>query len=202
MPSLRVSSPSFTHPHSVPNPGIQRTRVASRRSPLIPTLGWLTPQHRGQGRSRHVAQLLRADSSSGARSPFVGILLFVRSAASRFEDLHPAHRGVRGPSHIAGLGHGPSRRFASRFRILVALHRRASSHRLRAAHVREPPSSCNARLQAPAALSGVSEAQHSCEPPRGTGSRVVHRPFPSSAQPATFGRQPNPGVQWTRCARH
>ena len=181
---------------------MQRTRGASRRSPLTLRLGWLTPRHRGQGRSRHVAQLLQAGSSSGARSPFVGFGLFVRSAASRFEALHPAHQGVRGPSHSAVLRHGPSRRFASRFRILVALHRRVSSQQLRASHVREPPWSCNAQLQALGASSDVRETQHSCEPPRGTGSRVIHRPFPSSAQPASFGRQPNPGVQWTRCARH
>ena len=181
---------------------MQRTRVASLRSPLTLRLGWLTPQHRGQGRSRHVAQFLQAGSSTGARSPFVGVLLFVRSAASRFEALHAAHRSVRGPSHFAVLRHGPPRRFASRFRILVAPHHRVSSHRLRASSVREPPSSCNAQLQAHAALSGVNETQHSCEPPRGTGSRVIHRPFPSAAKPAPFSRQPNPGVQWTRCARH
>ncbi len=178
---------------------MQRT---SLRSPLMPRLGWLTPRHRGEGRSRHLAQLLRAGSSSGARSPFIGVLLFVCSAASRFETLHPAHQGVRGPSDSAVPRHGPSRRFALRFRILVALHRRVSSHQLRASHVREPPSSCNAQLQALSAFSGVRGTQHSCEPPRGTGSRVIHRPFPSSAQPASFRRQPNPGVQWTRCARH
>ena len=178
---------------------MQRT---SLRSPLTLRLGWLTPQHRGEDRSRHVAELLRAGRSSGARSPFVGILLFVRSAAFRFEALHPAHQGVRGPSRFAVLGHGPSRRFASRFRILVGQLRRVSSHQLRASHVREPPSSCNAQLQAHAVLSRVIGTQHSCEPPRGTGCRVFHRPFPPSAQPASLSRQPNPGVQWTRCARH
>ena len=180
-------------------------RTSRRCAPLAADacrLGWLTPRHRGEGRSRHLAQLLRAGSSSGARSPFVGVLLLFPSAASRLEALHPAHQGARGPSPFGALGHSPSRCSTRRVRIVVGTRRHVSSHWLRASFARDRPSPCNAQRQARTALSGVSETRHSCEPPRGFGSRVLHRPYPSSAQPASFRRQPNPGVQWTRCARH
>jgi len=69
-------------------------------------------------RSQVAAQRLPAGSSSGARSPFFSFHLFVRSDASSFQSLHPAHQGVRGSSRFGAPRHTSSRRWPSRFRIV------------------------------------------------------------------------------------
>ena len=99
-------------------------------------------------------------------------------------------------------GPGSSRRFDPGFRIVVVPPSLVSAHHLRASQLREPPKSCNAQLRGLQAPAGVSGGPNSCEPHVGTGSRVLLGPCYAVTEPTSFTRLPNPGVQWTRYARH
>jgi len=119
------------------------------------------------GRSQVAARRLPAGSSSGARSPFVRVFLFVRQAASLFKFLHPAHQGVRGSSRFPVLRHVPSRSSPSRLsdRQHSSTPRPSGSHG--AAQARTPRRARNAQLQRQATLAQTSAAPNSCEPPHG-----------------------------------
>ena len=122
------------------------------------------------GRSQAAVQRLPAGSSSGARSLFFSVHPFVRSAASLFQSLYPAHQGVRGSSLFAAFRNVSPRRWPSRFRIVGTPAHLAPPVGHGAAQAREPGRAGNAQLQHPAALAQTSAVPNSCEPPQGLQS--------------------------------
>ena len=85
----------------------------------MPDVRWLELQHRGLGCSYDVFKRPPAGSSWRARSPFFSDHLFVRSAAWRFDSLHPARESVPSAGRLFGLRYVWARRYASRFRSVA-----------------------------------------------------------------------------------
>jgi hypothetical protein len=147
------------------------------------------------------AQSSPARTSSGRRSPSFSVHAFVPLAASLFESLHTAHEGARGSSRFGTLPPASSHPSASRLRIsgITALLASPSIHG--AAQARTLRRASYAQQQPSAALAQASAVPISCEPPRGTGYRVLPGPCSSCSLSARSNRQPNPGMQRTRYAR-
>ena len=158
------------------------------------------PASSGASLPQSTAQGLPTGTSSGSRSLFFSVHLFVPLAPSLLQSLNTVHR-VSWLVAAHPLPQASSRPLASRLRIVGTSTHRALPSIHGAAQAREPRRACNAQPQRTAALAQSSAVPISCEPPGGTGFRVLLSPYASSSLPAHFNGQPNPGMQRTRCAR-
>ena len=122
------------------------------------------PASSGASLPKSTAQGLPTGTSSGSRSPFFSIHLFVPLATSLLQSLNTVHR-VSWLVAAHTLPQASSRPLASRLRIVGTSTHRALPSIHSAAQAREPRRARNAQPQRTAALAQSSAVPISCEPP-------------------------------------